>query len=231
MQNDAVVEDAAKRLVIAQSLRVVAVDAIARNLARTKSGGLRDCYDVAPPLEALVYAFFPSLSRGDAPTHAEIRTALWLRAFETPFDEISDSPLASLMAVMFGRQSVGEPHEALDRWLGLVDTTDDHPYGTWTTKDAPSELRRALRSGDHLDLRDVAILVRDVLPLLILFQDVGNQLWTAPALAAVLQGVQDRDFSAAWSFLARNLIRRFTNWTTLGAVSSPGWILGTPTAT
>ena len=208
LQNAAHVEDAANRLVISQSLRVVAVDAIARDLARTKSGGLRDCYDVAPPLEALVYAYFPSLARGDAPTHAEIRTALWLLAFETPFDDISDSPLASLMAVTFGRQSIGDPHEALDRWLRLVNTPDGHPHGTWTTKDAPSELRRSLRTAEHLDLRDVAILVRDVLPLMILFQDVGNQLWTARALAEVRRGVQDRDFSTAWSFLARKLVRQ-----------------------
>ena len=202
------IQASANRLVVPQSLRVVAVDAVARNLTGASSDGRTSRYEAPSALDPLVYAYFPSLSRWGPPTHAEIRTALWLLAFDSPLDEIPGSPTAWLMAVSFGRQSVGEPYEALDRWLGLLDTPDDHPHGAWTTKDAPSHLRRALRTGEGLDLRDVVVLVRDVLPLMVHFQDVGNQLWTAAALAAALSGVQDRDRSDAWSFLERSLVRR-----------------------
>ena len=207
-ENVGPIQASANRLVAPQSLRVVAVDAVAHNLTGGSSDGRTSRYEAPSALEPLVYAYFPSLSHGDPPTHAEIRTALWLLAFDSPFDAIPASPPASLMAISFGRQSVGEPYEALDRWLGLINTPDDHPYGSWTTKDAPSNLRRALCTGEGLDLRDVVFLVCYALPLMVQFQDVGNQLWTAAALAAVLRGMQDRCRLDTWSFLERTLVRR-----------------------
>ena len=207
-ENAGQIRASAKRLVPPQSLRVVAVDAVARKLADASPTDRTSSYEASPAIRALVCVYFPSLTRGEPPSNAEIRTALWLLAFDSPFDEMPGSPVASLMALSFGRRSIGEPYEALDRWLGLVNTPDDHPYGTWAANDAPSCLRSALCTTEDLDLREVVALVRDALPLMVHFQEVGNQLWTAAALAALLRGLQDRDRSEAWSFVERTVIRQ-----------------------
>ena len=206
-ENSERIRDARDRLVVPQVVRLVAIAAIVGLPAGPLHGAFE--YQNAPLLlRTLVDGYFPSLAEASTPTPAEVRTALWLISFESHFEDVADEAVPLLMAQTFGRQSVGEAHDDLARWLTWVEMSDDHPHGTWTPTTAPSELRNALRPTSDLDLRPVAYLVWQILIFMMVSQDVANQLWTIPALAEFAPGIQAPDLSAAWQFLSTSLVRQ-----------------------
>ncbi|MYI20526.1 MAG: hypothetical protein F4121_10770 [Acidimicrobiia bacterium] len=228
-ENAARVADARDRLVIPQVVRLVAIAAALR-LSAGPSLGTFEYQDDPPPLRTLVDAYFPSLAEAVAPTPAEVRTALWLRSFESSFEDVGGDAVSLMMAQTFGKQSIGEPHDGLARWLYWVSMPDDHPRGTWATKDAPSELRRELRPTGELDLRSVAYLVHTILPFLMESQDTANQLWTIPTLANITHGAQQLDLSGAWKFFGNNLVRQADDTDDLRSLAEAALHLGAPEA-
>ena len=206
------IEGAGDRLVVPQAVRLVAIAAASQASAAPVGKEFR--YESVPtPLKTLVNEYFPSFVEATPPTPAEIRTALWLLSFESVFEDVAEEPLPRLMAHTFGKQSVGEPHNDLARWLNLVNMRDDHPYRAWDPKAAPSNLRGALCLTGDLDLRYVAQLARQVLPTLIASQHAANQLWTIPALVGATAGHEVLVLAAAWQFLVTNLVRETSELT------------------
>lgn len=192
------VSDAPDRLVLPQAVRLIAAEAVCsrRYIAAA------DAYDPARlgvVERSYVEAFFPSVARGRAPQHAEIRTALWILSHNAPVDGRGDGGLPKLMSYTFGVRSIGEPEEDLLHWCHLLGLPDDHPHGSWGPDQAPSQLRADLRTSTGLDLRDVAIAVCWMLDVMMRLQHSGNQLFTR---AALLSFVKETHGDVAESVLA-----------------------------
>ena len=169
--------DAAHRLVMPQTVRVIAADAVCSR----RYADAADAYDpkcLRPPVRNLVEAFLPSAVTDQPPRHSEIRTALWILANGTPLDGLGYDGPAIFMAHTFGMRSIGEPQDALLRWCRLLSLPDDHPHGRWEPGQAPSDLRADMWTSTGLDLRDVAQAVHWMLTTMMSLQDMGNQLVT-----------------------------------------------------
>lgn len=171
----------AHRLVVPQMARVIALDAAC---TKNRADGSYDPSTLSFPIRHLVAEFFPSIVNGEFPTHAEIRTAIWVLSHDSPFEIVGDKGLAMLMAHTFGLRSTGEPHLAPMQWAKLTELQDGHPFGKWEPGQAPSDLRADLWTSSGLDLRMVAGAVTFQMMFMIDAQNAGNQLWTPPVLAA-----------------------------------------------
>ena len=174
---------AAHRLVLPQTVRVIAADAVCSR----RHADAVDAYDPTSlnVLErSLIEAFLPSAVTGQHPQHSEIRTALWILSHGTPLDGLGYDGPSVFLAHTFGMRSIGEPQDALLRWCQLLSLPDNHPHGRWEPGQAPSELRADLRTSTRLDLRDVAEAIRGMLTAMMALQDMGNQLATLGLLLA-----------------------------------------------
>ena len=195
---------ASHRLVIPQLVRVVAMDAV---YSRSNTGG--ETYSPSQSsalVRTLVSEFFPSIDRSEPPSHAEIRTALWILSQDTPLADLGDGGPSTLMAYTFGMQSVGEPHDSLWRWHELVSLDDGHQHGSWVEGEAPSDLRSDLRTTSGLDLRDVATTVHWMLTAMTRFQDQSNQLFTLPSLVPLANNALGSSAEDALSFVSDHLV-------------------------
>ncbi len=197
--------DKPHRLIEPQVMRVVALDAACSQLT-TDRADQPDPALLPTAVRTLVAEFFPCVHTRLPPTHAEVRTALWLLANDSPFDDRGDDAPSMLMAYTFGSRSVGEPQETLQQWMNLVNLDDDHPHGSWDPSEAPSDLRNDLRAANGLDLRDVAAVVDWMLPFMTLMQDEGNQLWTLPSLRTLAANALGESKEPAFAFVAEHLV-------------------------
>ena len=197
--------DAAHRLVMPQTMRVIAADAVCSR----RYGDAADAYApecLSPPVHNLVEAFLPSAVTGQHPRHSEIRTALWILSHGTPLDGLGYDGPAIFMAHTFGMRSIGEPQDALLRWCQLLSLPDDHPHGRWEAGQAPSDLRADLWTSTGLDLRDVAQAVHWVLTTMMSLQDMGNQLVTLGLLFSFVRNTLGDTREAALAFGCDHLI-------------------------
>ena len=104
--------DSPHRLAVPQTVRLIAVDAVcSRRFA--DAAAAYDPGRESAPAQNLVAAFLPSAATGNQPNHSEIRTALWILAHGSPFEDLGDGAPSMLMAWTFGLRSIGEPQEAL----------------------------------------------------------------------------------------------------------------------
>ncbi len=172
----------AERLVVPQMARVIAIDAACRQggAAASPDGPL----SFNPAVRHRIAAFLPSVVGGQPPSHAEMRTAIWLLSLGSPFEIEADGGPSMLMAYAFGTRSVGEPHLSPSDWVELVSLRDDHRHGSWGPGQAPSDLQAELLTASGLDLRRVAMVSTWMLHTMVQSQHTGNQLWTLPAFAA-----------------------------------------------
>ena len=191
--------DAAHRLVMPQTVRVIAADAVCSR----RYSDAADAYDSASLnvlARSLIEAFLPSAVTCQPPRHSEIRTALWILAHGTPFDGLGYDGPASFVAHTFGMRSIGDPQDALLRWCQLLSLPDDHPHGRWERGQAPSDLRSDLRTSTGIDLRDVARAVYCMLTLMVRLQQDGNQLLTLPLLRSLVRTTIGDTGEAALAF-------------------------------
>lgn len=172
----------AELLVVPQMARVIGIDAACAD----GTAGVCDSFDQSlrsPMVCNFVAEFLPSVVNGQPPSPSEIRTAIWLLSYDSPFEIIADGGPGMLMAQVFGMRTVGEPHLAPGDWVDLVDMPDDHPDGDWGSDHAPSVLRAELLTASGLMLQRVAIVVLWMVDTMVRSQDSDNELWTLPALA------------------------------------------------
>jgi len=184
--------------------RVVALDAACRLSADTKQ--LSGASLLSPTVSNFVAEFLPSVIHGQSPSHAEIRTAIWLLSYDSPFEITDEDAPSLLMASAFGMRSAGEPHLSPMDWANLVSLPDDHRYGSWGTGQAPSNLRAELLTASGLDLRVVAMVVTWMLDTMVQSQHSGNQLWTLPALAARFRDQHGGPIEPVLEFIETHLV-------------------------
>ena len=196
--------DSPHRLVVPQTVRLIAADAVcSRRYA--DAAAAYDPGRLSAPAQHLVGAFLPSAVTGHQPAHSEIRTALWILAYDSPFEGLGDEVSSMLMAWTFGMRSIGEPQEGLRRWCELLSLSDDHPYRSWGRGHAPSDLRADLRSASGLDMRDVAEAVRWMLTATMAVQDGGNQLLTLDSLLPLAENTLGDVAEPALAFIGEHL--------------------------
>lgn len=197
--------DAAHRLILPQTVRVIAADAVCSR----RHANVADTYDPTSlnVLErSLVEAFLPSAVTGQHPRSSEIRTALWILSHGMPLDGLGHDGPAIFMAHTFGMRSIGEPQDALLRWCEMLSLPDDHPHCRWGPGQAPSDLCADLRTSTGLDLRDVARVVHWMLTTMIWFQDTGNQIVTLGLLLSFARSTRLSDEADALVFGCDHLI-------------------------
>ena len=197
--------DAAHRLVVPQTVRVIAADAVCSR----RHADVAAAYDPASlnVLErSLVEAFLPSAVTGNHPRSSEIRTALWILSHGTPLDGLGHDGPAIFMAHTFGMRSIGEPQDALLRWCEMLSLPDDHPHGRWGRGQTPSDLCADLRTSTGIDLRDVARVVHWMLTRMMWFQDRGNQLVTLELLLSFARDTRTGADEDALAFGCDHLI-------------------------
>lgn len=184
--------------------RVIALDAackIAADMSQPADAAL-----LSPAVRDLVASFLPSFVDALPPSHSEIRTAIWLLSYDSPFEIVDEDAPSMLMANAFGRRSAGEPHLSPSDWADLVSLSDDHRFGSWGPGQAPSDLRAELLTASGLDLRVVAMVVTGMLDAMVQSQHSGNQLWTLPALAAWFREQHDLWIEPVLEFIETHLV-------------------------
>ena len=197
--------DAAHRLVVPQTVRVIAADAACSRRC-VETANTYDPAGLSPPARNLVEAFLPSAVTGQPAQHAEIRTALWILSQGAALDVLRNDGPSVFLAHTFGMRSIGEPQDALLRWCQMLSLADDHPYGRWEPGQAPSDLRADLRTSAGLDLSDVADAVRWMLTTMMSLQDMGNQLVTRALLLSFATNTLGDAAEAALAFGCDHLI-------------------------
>ena len=197
--------DNARMLADPQMVRLIAVDAV---WSRGGSTGAdeRRCPLLSPVVRGLVAEFFPSVETHDAPSHSEVRTALWVLSCDSPLEDISEDGLSAWMAHTFAQRSIGSAEESLLLWSGLVSLPDDLSHGMWIAGETPSDLRRDLLTASGLDLREVARVVHAAVEFMVLTQDHGNQLWTLMYLEQIIKSVVGQSVREAVAFAAEHLL-------------------------
>ncbi|MYE57651.1 MAG: hypothetical protein F4X30_11330 [Acidimicrobiaceae bacterium] len=196
--------DAPHRLIVPQTVRLIATDAVCSR-SYTDAAAAYDPGRLSASARSLVAAFLPSAVTGRHPAHSEIRSALWILAYCSPFESLGDEAPAMLMAHTFGTRSIGEPQEALRHWCELLSLRDDHPHGSWGPGHAPSDLRADLRSASGLEMRDVAAAVHWMLTAMMAVQDGGNQLFTHETLVQLAENTLGDAAEAALAFAGEHL--------------------------
>ena len=196
--------DSPHRLVVPQTVRLIATDAVCSR-RYVDAAAAYDPGRLSTPARSLVAAFLPSAVTGRQPAHSEIRSALWILAYGSPFEALGDEAPAMLMAHTFGTRSIGEPQEALRHWCGLLSLPDDHPHRSWGPGYMPSDLRADLRSALGLDMRDVAAAVHWMLTAMMAVQDGGNQLFTHETLVRLAENTLGDAAEAALAFASEHL--------------------------
>ena len=197
--------DKARLLVDPQMIRSIAVDAAWSRRDSTSSDTDR-CLGLPLLTRGLVAEFFPSIETEDAPSSSEVRTALWVLSYDSPLEDISEDALSAWMAHTFARRSIGSAEESLWLWSSLVDLPDDHPHGSWTKGEVPSDLRRDLLTTGGLDLRAVAGVVQIMVAYMTLTQDHGNQLWTLMGIEPFVERFVGHSTQEAVAFAAEHLL-------------------------
>ncbi len=196
--------DCPHRLVVPQTIRLIAADAVCSR-RYIDAAAAYDPGRLSAPARSLVAAFLPSAVTGRQPAHSEIRSALWILSYGSPFEALGDEAPAMLMAHTFGTRSTGEPQEALRHWCELLSLPDDHPHRSWVPGYAPSDLRADLRSASGLDMRDVAAAVHWMLTAMMAVQDGGNQLFTHETLVRLAENTLGDAADAALAFASEHL--------------------------
>ena len=199
------VDGASHRLVVPQIVRLIATEAVCSR----RYPDVAAAYDPAALSvleQGLVEEFFPSVAAGRVPSHSELRTALWVLAHDSPFEELGSDGLSMLTAHTFGMRSTGTPQDSLRHWYELLSLPDDHPYGSWGAGQAPSDLRADLSTSLGVEMRFVAVAVCWMITVMVSSQDSGNQLFTlATLLDCVKRMLGHPDAAHPLTFAAEHL--------------------------
>ncbi|MCY3949811.1 MAG: hypothetical protein OXF61_11470 [Acidimicrobiaceae bacterium] len=185
-------------------VRVIALDAACMIAADTRQPAGVSL--LSPTVRTLLAGFLPSLVDGQPPSPSEIRTAIWVLSYDSPFEIVDEDAPSMLMANAFGRRSSGEPHLSPSDWASLVSLPDNHRDRSWGPGQAPSDLRAELLTASGLDLRVVAMIVTWMLDTMVQSQHSDNQLWTLPALAARFREQHDFSIEPVLEFIEAHLV-------------------------
>ena len=199
------VSDAPHLLIVPQVVRLIAAEAVCSRLC-AEAAARCDPARLSALERGLVEAFLPSAVTGRPPQHSEIRTALWILAYDTPLGGLGDDGPPMLMAHTFGQRSIGEPQQTLLHWRDLLGLPDDHPYGSWSPGQAPSDLRTDLQTPTGLEMSDVATAVHWMLTAMMAVQNEGNQLFTLATCMRLAGEAPDDMTGSALSFVSEHLM-------------------------